>query len=122
MNKLFASNRSRIGARASDVVRRARRRIVRGADFAVIFVLDSVGIKIEPDHTLWQNHVMVQMTVLSACGRFVGCVEEIGDNFIKLANTDGGSGRAKFIPWDWVERVDSYVCLNRDYEEVTGNV
>lgn len=122
MNRLFASNGSNIGARASDVVKRARRRIARGADFAVSFVLDRVGIKVEPDETLWQNHVMAQMTVVSACGRFVGCVGGIGGDFIKLANTEGGNEPSKFIPWDWVELVDSRVYLNRDYEEVTRNV
>ena len=119
MNRLFASNGSNIGARASDVVKRARRRIARGADFAVSFVLDRVGIKVEPDDALWQNHVMAQMTVVSVCGRFVGYVEDIGGDFIKLANTDGGNGQSKIVPWDWVERVDSCVHLNRDYEEFT---
>lgn len=122
MNRLFASNGSNIGARASDVVKRAQRRLARGADIAVSFVLDRVGIRVEPDDTLWQNHVMTRMTVVSACGRFVGRVEEIGADFIKLTDTDEGNGQSMLIPWDWVELVDSRVCLNRDYEEITRSV
>ena len=49
------------------------------------------------------------------------CRGDRGD-YIKLTNTDGGNGQSKLIPWDWVELVDSCVYLNRDYEEVTGNI
>lgn len=118
----IGTNVSKIGAKASDTVRRARSRIAKGADMAVSFVLERAGIKVKQDDELWQHDVMVQMSVIGACGRRVGVVEEVVEDCIKLAPAQGQYRQPKIIPWNWIERVDSRVHLNRDYEEATrGN-
>lgn len=115
----FATNISHIGTKETGAVRSAGNRISKGAEIAVNFVLASAGIKVEADDAPWEEHVMARMTVVAACGRTVGFVDEVAGGCIKLTVAQGEHRQPKLIPWDWIERVDSRVFLNRDYEEVT---
>ena len=89
-------------------------RIAKWTERAVDFVLKRAGVKVEPDEVPWNDQIAKQMIVVAACGRRVGCVEEIVGDYIKLVSTDQ---YASLIPLHWVDRVDSLVFLDRDFEE-----
>ena len=95
--------------------------IAKGADTAVAFVLKQAGIRIDPNPAAFEEHVMLHMTVIAPCGRIVGHVEEVDVDCIKLAPIQGHYPKSTYVPWDWIERVDSCVYLNRDNEEITNS-
>lgn len=69
-----------------------------------------------------KNEIREHAEVIARCGSYVGIVDHMyGDDTIKLTRNDVISGgKHRFIPLDWVERIEgNQVILNRDKDEVT---
>ena len=93
-----------------------RRRVAKLAEIAVDFVLERAGIKVEAEETQWRDQITKHMIVVAACGRRIGCVDDILGNYIQIAPVQGPP---ILIPLHWVDQVDSLVFLDRDFEEVS---
>jgi hypothetical protein len=58
------------------------------------------------------------MNFYASCGTFVGTVDHVQGDRIKLTRTDSPDGQHHFIPIAWVAKVHEYVQLNMDHKEV----
>lgn len=59
-----------------------------------------------------------RMEVLGSAGGYVGTVDKVVGNSIRLAHEDPDSGGDyHFIPLEWIESVDHAVHLNRLYDD-----
>jgi hypothetical protein len=58
------------------------------------------------------------MEVYASCGNFVGKVDRVEGQRIKLTKTDSPDGRHHVIPMNWVAKVHDHVHLNKDHAEV----
>ena len=64
------------------------------------------------------NKVKPGMDVFCSCGQQIGTVDELTGDMIKLNTNDSVIGDARFVPVEWVERVDRSVYLNKNSDEV----
>ena len=102
-----------LAASLSYVVRTARSKLLKGTDVAVDFVLERVGIVVDPADFFWQSHIEAGMIVIGASGQRVGDVDELVDGFISLVPIHRDDYEVILVPLDWVDRVeDSAVYLN----------
>jgi hypothetical protein len=58
------------------------------------------------------------MDVYASCGKFVGKVDHVEGNQIKLTKNDSPDGQHHLIPLAWVAKVHDHVHLDRDHLEV----
>jgi hypothetical protein len=58
------------------------------------------------------------MEVYASCGTFVGAVDRVEGDRIKLTREDSPDGQHHLIPMDWVARVHDHIHLNKDHKEV----
>lgn len=61
-----------------------------------------------------RNH----MDVFASCGTWVGKVDHVEGDSIKLTRNDSPDGQHHRIPISWVAKVHDHVHLNKDHEEV----
>jgi hypothetical protein len=59
-----------------------------------------------------------QMDVYASCSTFVGKVDHLEGDLIKLTENDSPDGQHHLIPGRWVGRVDSHVHLKKDSRQV----
>ena len=57
------------------------------------------------------------MDIIASCGKKLGVVAHVGGGAIKLTKQDSPDGKHRFIPVEWVERVDSHVHLKKNSME-----
>jgi hypothetical protein len=57
------------------------------------------------------------MSVYGSCGNFLGKVDHVQDNSIKLTKNDSPDGQHHLIPLAWVTKVDDHVHLNKNCGE-----
>ncbi len=57
------------------------------------------------------------MAVYGSCGNFVGKVDHVQGDTIKLTKNDSPDGQHHLIPLAWVARVHDHIHLNRDCGE-----
>jgi len=104
-----------LAASLSNVVRTARSKLLKGTDVAVDFVLERVGIAVDPADSFWESHIEPGMIVIGASGERLGDVDELIDGFISLVPNHRDDYEAILVPLDWVDRVeDSLVHLSYD--------
>jgi hypothetical protein len=58
------------------------------------------------------------MNVYASCGTFVGTVDRVEGNRIKLTRKDSPDGQHHLIPVSWVAKVHDHVHLSKDHKEV----
>lgn len=58
------------------------------------------------------------MEVYASCGTFVGTVDGVEGDRIKLTRKDSPDGQHHLIPVSWVAKVHDHVHLSKDHEEV----
>jgi hypothetical protein len=64
------------------------------------------------------SNIRQRMEVLGLSGGYVGIVDAVQGNTIRLAHEDPDSGgEYHFIPLDWVQSVDEAVHLNKPYDD-----
>jgi hypothetical protein len=95
--------------------------IARSADIAVNYVLECVGIRSQDTEEPWHDLVQLQMRVNAACGRPVGVVVEVDHDCITVVANNEDRAKPILIAWEWIERIDEDVSLNREYQEIISN-
>jgi hypothetical protein len=58
------------------------------------------------------------MEVYASCGTFVGAVDRVEGDRIKLTRKDSPDGQHHLIPKAWVAKVHDHIHLNKDHKEV----
>ena len=58
------------------------------------------------------------MEVYASCGNFVGKVDRVEGQRIKLTKADSPDGQHHVIPMDWVAKVHDHIHLNKEHAEV----
>lgn len=65
--------------------------------------------------------VKPHMDVISSCGCFMGKVDHVEGNSIKLTKNDSPDGQHHFVPTAWIDHIDSHVHLNKNADETRRN-
>jgi len=58
------------------------------------------------------------MEVYASCGNFVGKIDRVEGDRIKLTKSDSPDGQHHVIPMAWVAKVHDHVHLLKDHQEV----
>ena len=58
-----------------------------------------------------------RMDVVASCGKKVGVVDHVEGQTLKLTKNDSPDGQHHFIPFGWVDHVDSHVHLTKNSKE-----
>jgi hypothetical protein len=58
------------------------------------------------------------MNVYASCGKFVGTVDRVQGDRIKLTQKDSPDGQHHLIPMSWVAKVHDHIHLSKDHKEV----
>ncbi|APW61676.1 DUF2171 domain-containing protein [Paludisphaera borealis] len=58
------------------------------------------------------------MSVYASCGKFMGKVDHVMGNLIKLTKNDSPDGQHHLIPTSWVAKVHDHIHLNKNSQEV----
>ena len=58
------------------------------------------------------------MGVYASCGKFVGKVDHVEGDHIKLTKNDSPDGIHHLIPLSWVAKVHDHIHLNKDHKQV----
>jgi hypothetical protein len=58
------------------------------------------------------------MEVYASCGTFVGSVDRVEGDRIKLTRKDSPDGQHHLIPMAWVAKVHDHIHLSKDHKEV----
>jgi hypothetical protein len=63
--------------------------------------------------------VREHMEVIGACGKQVGFVDRVEKGSIKLTkDSEGARGEHRYVPLEWVARVDDHVHLSKHARDV----
>lgn len=66
-----------------------------------------------------QQTIREHMEVVGSCGKRVGRVDRVEGRSIKLTRDSAEArGEHRYIPLEWVERVDEHVHLNKPCRDV----
>ena len=63
-------------------------------------------------------NIRQHMGVYASCGTFVGTVDHVQGNEIKLTRKDSPDGQHHLIPMSWVAKVHDHIHLNKDHKQV----
>ena len=63
-------------------------------------------------------NIREHMSVYATCGKFVGTVDHLQGNQIKLTKKDSPDGQHHLIPLSWVAKVHDHIHLTKDHKEV----
>lgn len=86
---------------------------VADAGHAVAETAKSVGHKTD----VGVSGIKERMDVIASCGKKVGVVDHVESGTIKLTKKDSPDDQHHFIPFAWVDRVDSRVHLKKNSKE-----
>jgi hypothetical protein len=64
------------------------------------------------------SDIREHMEVYASCGNFVGKVDRVEGDRIKLTKSDSPDGQHHFIPMSWVAKVHDHIHLTKDHKEV----
>ncbi len=64
------------------------------------------------------SDIREHMEVYASCGNFVGKVDRVQGDRIKLTKSDSPDGQHHLIPLAWVAKVHDHVHLSKDHKEV----
>lgn len=62
--------------------------------------------------------VKEHMSVYASCGKFVGKVDHVQGDQIKLTRNDSPDGMHHMIPMNWVAKVHDHIHLNKNSQQV----
>lgn len=96
-------------------------KIARGAEAAVDYVLEKVGIDTDEGKDFGVAGIEEHMDVIASCGKKIGVVDAIEANSLKLTRKDSPDDQHHFIPFSWISRVNGQVHLNKDSEEAISD-
>jgi hypothetical protein len=106
------------GHTVADAAKNVGHKIAKGTEAAVDLVKEKTGIgdKVEGKNAGVAG-IKKHMHVIASCGKKVGVVDHVDGGAIKLTKNDSPDGQPHFIPFGWIERVDSHVHLNKNSQE-----
>jgi hypothetical protein len=97
-------------------------KIAEGTEKAVDFAKDETGMGGPAEGTnAGVAGIKDHMNVIASCGKKIGVVDRVESATIKLTKKDSPDGQHHFIPFGWIERVDSHVHLTKNSEETEQN-
>jgi hypothetical protein len=106
------------GHKVADVAKDVGHKITQGAEKAVDFVKDKTGLGGPCEGTnVGVAGIKERMDVIASCGKKVGVVDHIEGQTLKLTKNDSPDGQHHFIPFGWVDHVDSHVHLKKNSKE-----
>ena len=101
-----------------DAAKTAGHKIAEGAEKAVDFVKEKTGMGGPAEGTnAGIAGIKERMNVIASCGKKVGVVDHLEGPAIKLTKKDSKDGQHHFIPFGWVDHVDSHVHLKKNSME-----
>ena len=107
------------GHKVADVAKDVGHKIAQGAEKAVDFVKDKTGMGGPAEGTnVGVSGIKERMNVIASCGKKVGVVDRVEGQAMKLTKNDSPDGQHHFIPFGWVDHVDSHVHLKKNHVEV----
>ena len=105
-----------------DAAKNVGDKIAKGTDTAVELVKEKTGISGPAEGTnAGIAGIKKHMNVIASCGKKVGVVDGVEGNAIKLTKKDSLDDQHHFIPFGWIERVDSHVHLTKNSKETEQN-
>jgi len=94
------------------------RKIAEGTENAVDYVKEKTGMGGPAEGTnAGVAGIKEHMNVIASCGKTVGVVDHVEGGAIKLTKSDSPDGQHHFIPFGWIERVDSHIHLKKNSKE-----
>jgi hypothetical protein len=107
------------GHKVADAAKDVGHKIAEGAEKAADFVKDKTGLGGPKEGTnVGVAGIKERMTVIASCGKKVGVVDHIEGQTMKLTKGDSPDGQHHFIPFGWIDHVDSHVHLKKNHVEV----
>jgi hypothetical protein len=106
------------GHKVADVAKDVGHKIAQGAEKAVDFVKDKTGLGGTCEGTnVGVVGIKERMDVIASCGKKVGVVDHLEGQTLKLTKNDSPDNQHHFIPFGWVDHVDSHVHLRKNHLE-----
>lgn len=106
------------GHAVADAAKNVGHKIAEGTGKAVDFVKEKTGMDGPAEGTnVGVAGIKEHMSVIASCGKKVGVVDRVEGSAIKLTKNDSPDGQHHFIPFGWIERVDSHVHLLKNSQE-----
>jgi len=105
------------GHKVAEAAKDVGHKIAEGAEKAVDFVKDKTGLGTKEGTDVGVSGIKERMDVLASCGKKVGVVDHIEGQTLKLTKNDSPDGQHHFIPFGWVDHVDSHVHLKKNHVE-----
>jgi len=91
-------------------------KIAEGAEKAVDFVKDKTGMGGPAEGSnVGVSGIKERMNVVGCCGNKVGVVDHVEGQTIKLTKNDSPDGQHHYIPFGWVDHVDTHVHLKKNH-------
>ena len=106
------------GHKVADAAKDMGHKIAGGAEKAADFVKDKTGLGGPSEGTnVGLSGIKERMNVIASCGKKVGVVDRVEGQTMKLTKNDSPDGQHHYIPFGWVDRVDSHVHLKKNHVE-----
>jgi hypothetical protein len=112
---------AKAGHVAADAAKDLGHKIAQGAEKAVDFVKEKTGMSPPEGSNVGIGGIKDHMSVIASCGKKIGVVDHVEGQAIKLTKKDSPDGQHHFLPFEWVERVDSHVHLKMNSEQAEQN-
>ena len=118
MARTVNENLKDAGRAVSDTAKNVGEKIVEGAEKATRAVKEMTGMGGPAEGAdMGTSGIREHMKVIASCGKTVGVVDHVESGSIKLTRKDSPDGQHHFIPFNWIERVDSHVHLSKNSME-----
>jgi hypothetical protein len=106
------------GHAVADAAKSAGHTIAQGAEKVVDFVKTKTGMGGPAEGSNGGvASIKERMDVIASCGKRVGVVDHVESETIKLTKGHSPDGQHHFIPFAWVDHVDSHVHLKKNSQE-----
>lgn len=111
-----------VGHTVVEAAKNVGHKIAEGAEKAVGYVKEKTGMGCTAEGSnAGIAGIKEHMNVIASCGKNVGKVDHVEGGAIKLTKKDSPDGVHHFIPFGWVDWVDSQVHLKQNSQETEKN-
>jgi hypothetical protein len=106
------------GHTVANAAKDAGHKIAEGAEKVVDFVKEKTGIGCAKEGSdVGVSGIKERMDVIASCGKKIGVVDHVEAAAIKLTKKDSADRQHHFIPFGWINHVDSHVHLTKSSKE-----
>ena len=121
MSNTLKDKTAKAGNAVAEATKNVGHKIVEATEKAVDFVKEKAGISPAEGSNTGLAGIKEHMSVVASCGKTVGVVDHFEGGAIKLTKKNSPDGRHHFIPFAWVDHVDSHVHLKKNSMETEQN-